>query len=605
MNLLRKQRIFYALFLMLIVFAAIIIRLAYIQFIQVNHHLDHSERTMLQMSVLQREQGIVLDSGRGQFIDRNHKPITGQLIWIPVLFPLEDKLNAEQEQQHRKLAHILNIDSSELWEKWRSLHSPEYWQSSTGEPVVLSEAQIEAIRQLQLEDVQALPYMDRYSALKENGMQWLGYLSEMPDAEKPVVKLEVKDPFNVKTGAAGLERSLEPLLKGLGPTIVSNMVDSHKKPVEGMGPRLIAPHNPKYPLHIQTTIDLSLQQKLEQLTTEAKVNEGAVVVLDADHAEVRAMVSRPFYHPTDIHLDEGSSVNQATMAAVPGSIFKLVTAAAALEQGAVSSTETFHCSGHYGKYGLACWKKEGHGTITFEEAFAGSCNVAFAEVASRLTSSQLLQAAHALGLGQQVGYHREHYLGLQDFRMFDHEDAGEVFHTADMLKQNDEGIRIQTAIGQRDVKITPLQAANMIVTVLHGGQLLSPKLVSEIHYADGKLLAEIKDQSLIPSGKLAASSIQIHSSTAKQLRSYMEQVVEEGTGIRLQQAIWPLAGKSGTAQVLHNGVEKNNQWFIGYGPVNHPKYAVAVLVKNESVHSQHKATALFQQVMDVLAGTSD
>lgn len=294
MNLLRKQRIFYALFLMLIVFAAIIIRLGYIQFIQVNHHLENSERTMLQMSVLQREQGIVLDSGRGQFMDRNHKPITGQLIWVPVLFPLEDKLNGEQEQQHRKLAHILNIDANQLWEKWSALHSPVYWKSPTGEPVKLSQAQIQAIRQLQLEDVQALPYMDRYSALKENGMQWLGYLSEMPDAEKPVVKLEVKDPFNVKTGAAGLERSLEPLLKGLGPTIVSNMVDSHKKPVEGMGPRLIAPHNPKYPLHIQTTIDLSLQQKLEQLTTQAEVNEGAVVVLDADNAEVRAMVSRPF-----------------------------------------------------------------------------------------------------------------------------------------------------------------------------------------------------------------------------------------------------------------------------------------------------------------------
>lgn len=604
MKLLRKQRIFYALFLMLIVFAGIIMRLAYIQFIQVNHPLGGSERTMLQMSVLQREQGIVLDSGRGQFIDRNHKPITGQLIWVPVLFPLEDSLNADQEQQHQELAHILNIDPNKLWEKWKSLHSPEYWKSSTGEPLRLTPAQIKAIGKLQLEDVQALPYMDRYAAFNANGMQWLGYLSEMPGAEKRDVKLEVKDPFNVKTGAAGLERSLEPLLKGLGPTIVSNMVDSHKKPVEGMGPRLIAPHNPKYPLHIQTTIDLSLQQRLEQLTTGAEVNEGAIVVLDANNAEVMAMVSRPFYNPTDIHLDDGSSVNQATMAAVPGSIFKLVTAAAALEQEVVSSAETFHCAGHYGKYGLACWKKEGHGTITFEEAFAESCNVAFAEVASRLTSSQLLQAAYALGLGQQVGYHREGYLGLQEFRPFDHEDAGEIFHSEEILKQNDEGIRIQTAIGQRDVKITPLQAANMIVTVLQGGQVRSPKIVSEIHYADGTLLAEIRDQFLTQSGTSEAPPVQIHSSTAKQLQSYMEKVVEEGTGTRLQQAIWPLAGKSGTAQVLHNGVEKNNQWFIGYGPVSNPKYAVAVLVKNESVRSQHKATALFKQVMDVLAETS-
>ncbi|MCM3785613.1 penicillin-binding transpeptidase domain-containing protein [Neobacillus mesonae] len=592
----RKQRIFYGLSLLVLLFLVLLFRLAYIQLFQVNQKIAHSDRTMLEMSVLQREQGIILDSGRGQFMDRNHIPITGELLWVPVLFPVQDSLSSEQVKQRKKVADILNVNEEELWNTWKSIHSPEWWKEDSGAPLTLTETQVQAIRQLQLEDVQALPYMNRYHSMEANGMQWLGYLSELPHLEGTDFKLEVKEPFNVRSGAAGLERSLEPIIKGLGPTLVSNMVDSHKQPVSDLGTRIIAPHNPKYPLHIQTTIDLSIQEEIEQLTKKAGVKEGAVVVLDAKNADVIAMVSRPFYNPEHIQLSDESSSNLAVKAAVPGSIFKIVTAAAALENGVVSSKEHFHCSGHYGKYGLACWKQGGHGELSFEQAFAESCNVAFAEVAARLTSQQLSQTAQALGIGRQVGYQREDYLGIQHFKLFDHEEAGEIFHSEEAALQNDEGIRIQTAIGQRDVKISPLQAANLVVTLLHGGEVLSPKIVSEIHYADGKLMQVLKDRTLANS-----QAPRIHETTAKKILSYMAEVVDSGTGQSLKKAKWTLAGKSGTAQVQEEGEKLNNQWFIGYGPAHDPQYAVAVMVKNVPISSKHKATALFKQVMDVLA----
>ncbi|WP_211747531.1 penicillin-binding transpeptidase domain-containing protein [Paenibacillus sp. Marseille-Q4541] len=599
MDLIRKRRIFYMLLLLGGLLLVLIIRLGYIQFISVNQEVLETGRTMREMSVLQREQGIIMDSGRGQFLDRHHKSLTGQMVYIPVLFPLPDQITEEEKNSLLEVADVLKISNEVLWAKWSTLTSPECWKGASGEPMILSTTEAESLRNMNIDVIKPLPYMKRYLGA-ENGRQWLGYLAELP--EKTVMSnrhMEVKDPFNVKSGAGGLERSLEPVLKGLGPTIVSNMVDGHKNPLQGnLGARVIAPRNPKYPLNVETTVDIDIQEQVEKLTAQAGIAEGAVVVLDVRNADVVAMVSRPFYDPEHISMTKNEWGNQALKAAVPGSIFKIVTAAAALEQGVVHPNEKFHCTGHYGKYGLSCWKTAGHGILTFEEGFAQSCNITFAEVASRLSAKQITDTANSLGLGRAVGFEQNHYLGQEHFRLFDHEEKGSIFNTKESIQLDDEGARIQTAIGQRDVKVTPLQAANLIVTLLHGGEVLSPRIVAQIHYADGTVLAEL------PEHRLSGSSMpSIRKSTANKLLHFMDKVVEEGTGQALKQATWHLAGKSGTAQVLKNSRKLNHQWFIGYGPVESPRYAVAVLVKHVEPTSKHKATQLFKQVMNMLATT--
>jgi cell division protein FtsI/penicillin-binding protein 2 len=327
--------------------------------------------------------------------------------------------------------------------------------------------------------------------------------------------------------------------------------------------------------------------------------EGAVVVLDAGNADVLAMVSRPFYNPG--HVDPQKKTdwsNRALKAITPGSIFKLVTAAAALESGVVQPQEQFHCHGTYGKYGLACWKKEGHGTLNLEEGLAVSCNSVFAHLGERLNPEQIQATASALGLGRTVGWQERNLAGLPQFRPLDHEEKGAVFgpHT----NASDPGVRVQTAIGQRDVLVTPLQAANLIVTLLHDGQVHAPRVVKRISYADGSTLLELPTHAA-PSPE---GSRLIHTSTARTLREAMEKVVTQGTGASLRNKSWNLAGKSGTAQALKNGHPINHQWFIGYGPIERPRYAVAVLVQNASTHSANQATALFGQVMDLLAQSS-
>ncbi|GGH48071.1 penicillin-binding protein 4B [Paenibacillus silvae] len=585
-----------------LIFTMLALRLGWIQMVQVNRVMPGYQRTLREMSVLQRERGVMLDSGRGQFTDHHGRALTGRLEWGLVFFPEQHKLDSNSKADKHKrqfkleqLASILNSQTDSLKAEWQREQTPHFWTGGGSEPIRLNEMQRERIHELQIDGIDVYPVMVRYPH-KASGSQWLGYLNEQPAVSggSDSHRDEVKQPYAMKSGAAGLERTLEPLLRGIGPTLVSRMVGGNGQIISEMQPRVIAPANKYYPLMVETTIDAGVQQAIEDLTQSSGMQEGAVVVLDAMNADVRAMVSRPFYDPQHVDPENSSSWgNRAIQAAVPGSIFKIVTAAAALENRVVSRNEQFHCEGNYGKYGLSCWKQHGHGELNLEQGFAESCNIVFAETARRLQMEQLEQTADRLGLARAVGWQEQHVAGMPVLKHFDHEEPGRIRTPA--VKSDDEGARIQTAIGQRDVLVTPLQAANLVVTLLHEGQVTAPRLVQRIRYADGGTMLEM------PLHVSPSAAGKISPATAHQLVSWMHTVVRQGTGKSLQHARWHVAGKSGTAQVMQKGAPKNHQWFIGYGPIEEPKYAVAVLVQNVSPSSSHQATALFGKVMDYLA----
>ncbi|MGO4952081.1 peptidoglycan D,D-transpeptidase FtsI family protein [Paenibacillus sp. DRB1-1] len=580
----QKRRIAYMALGVMALLLILLFRLAWLQGTAGIHMSVYGGHSLKEMSARQRQEGISIDSGRGQFTDRHGQPLTGGVVWVPVLFPdVDGKVALHGEE----LAELLRTNKKQLLTRWKGLQSPLIWRDGRGEPVQINPNEAGKLLKLAPSLIELVPYTKRYRDLP-NGRQWLGFLYERADraSELPM-------------GAAGLERTLEPLLSGVGETFVSRFVDAQRRPLTHVPLRVSASSNGHYPLQVQTTIDLPIQEKIEKLTESSHLAEGAVVVLDAGNADVLAMVSRPFYNPG--HVDPQKKTdwsNRALKAITPGSIFKLVTAAAALESGVVQPQEQFHCHGTYGKYGLACWKKEGHGTLNLEEGLAVSCNSVFAHLGERLNPEQIQATASALGLSRIVGWQERNLAGLPQFRPLDHEEKGAVFgsHT----NASDPGVRVQTAIGQRDVLVTPLQAANLIVTLLHDGQVHAPRLVKRISYADGSTLLELPAHA----APLPEGSRLIHTSTARTLREAMEKVVTQGTGVSLRNKSWNLAGKSGTAQALKNGHPINHQWFIGYGPIERPRYAVAVLVQNASTHSENQATALFGQVMDLLAQSS-
>jgi len=243
-----------------------------------------------------------------------------------------------------------------------------------------------------------------------------------------------------------------------------------------------------------------------------------------------------------------------------------------------------------GKYGLSCWKQGGHGHVTLAEAFAQSCNVAFAALSERLTPEQIADTARRLGLGQTVGWQGE--VGGELFRQLDGEEPGQFFSGS--LSAVDGGAMAQTAIGQRDVRITPLQAANMMLTVLNRGQVVRPRAVSEINYRNGIALRRFAPQTLID------RSEGISAATAATLQQWMRNVVTSGTGWRLNGSAWPLAGKTGTAQIPLPGGEGENEWFVGYGPADRPRYAAAVMIRKPLEDAEHTAVIVFGEIMDML-----
>lgn len=592
MALLRKRRIFYILMIFTIVFMLFAGRIGWIQYQSANKAVTTSGQTLNEMAVRQREESIELDSGRGQFVDRNGYALTGITQWEPVLFPVA---NLPNSSRLHSIALQLGTNTDKLRSIWSGLKAPYIWHATNvnSNHTYLSEHEVDSTIGFDI-----LPRINRYRE-GDNGGQWLGYISQRPDV---IRKLRDHNKHNedisisMQVGAAGLEKTFDSYLRGIGGTRAYFTVDGQKRPLSGIGTRVKGTNDKYYPVRIQTTIDHGIQEKLEQLTEKTGLHEGAIVVLDAKQGDIVAMVSRPFYNPNDVNIKDGSWSNRAVKATVPGSIFKLFIAATALEKQVTTPDEVFHCSGHYGKYGLSCWKHGGHGELTLSEGLARSCNVVFATLGERLSAESMYQMAGKLGLSQKVGWHDESFLDGEVLHQIDQEEAGRVFYNSSSI---DGGVLAQTAIGQRDVLVTPLQAANLVVTLLNHGVVYSPRLVSGIYYKDGSTLAQFPVQKHVS----REGGIQPHN--AKLLLSWMEKVVSDGTGRILAYADWRLAGKSGTAQVIKNGKEFNNQWFIGYGPVGSPKYAVAVLAQNRPLHSDHQAMQIFRSTMNILSSPTD
>lgn len=553
-----------------------------------------SREDLVTQSVLQRERRLLLDSGRGDFLDRTGKPLTGETYSSLLVFPVHS-VEKEDSAEIQKLISVLGITRNE-WSSFRkSLNTPRFWSGAAGgsHPIRLTGRMVETIQELRLDGLAVVPYERRYLD-PYPAAQLIGFIGQNPDRVRtefaPMLKEGRLQPDSL-IGSSGLERTFERLLSGLGGTYISLYTDAKSRPIPGIGYRLHMPQNPYYPLQVITTLDGGIQGMLEQLADRCGLKDGAVVVLDAHTAELVAMVSRPAYNPEKVAPSSDAWSNRALKAAVPGSVFKTVVAAAALEHGVVHADDIFECKGALGKYHFTCWKAGGHGRLTFREGFAQSCNIVFAEVMKKLKPEQLEATADKLGIDRTAGWEGE-LLRYSSFHQLDAEEEGRLWSNG--ADRSDEGASLQTAIGQRDVRMTPLQAANMVVTLLNGGDERTVRAVKEVRYRTGRVLAEFPEQ------HVKSGNGELPEGVAKQLTEWMKDVVESGTGTALQSAIWDLAGKSGTAQAPEGGVDKYNQWFVGYGPVQAPKYAVAV-VSLKQKQSGPEAVTLFRQVMDVLA----
>jgi penicillin-binding protein 2 len=351
---------------------------------------------------------------------------------------------------------------------------------------------------------------------------------------------------------------------------------------------------------IQLTIDYDLQQMAEQ---SLGPRPGAVVALDPRTGEVLAMASHPSMDPNDfavrVSADEWKILNddrqkpmlnraiQAQLA--PGSVFKIVTATAMLEEKVPPENFTTFCPGYGTFFGRQyhCWvyyKKEGaksHGVTNLHEAILQSCDVFFYNVGMRLGIDRLSFYATKFGLGHKTGIDLP---SEEPGLMPSAEWVERVFH-----RKWYAGEVISVATGQGAVTTTPLQLARMIGGIAMGGVFKQPHL-----RMDAPNLGEEK--------------FPISEPTVEKITDAMYGVVNEsgGTGGQLRLAGIEFSGKSGTAQVIgydtraRVGKQKqfeDNAWFVGYAPRRNPEIVVAVLVQESGKHGGEAAGPVVRDII--------
>jgi penicillin-binding protein 2 len=366
--------------------------------------------------------------------------------------------------------------------------------------------------------------------------------------------------------------------------------------------------------HLQLTLDLRIQQVVEQAMTgtEEEPINGSAVVLKVQTGEILAITSKPAFDPNlfsaGISVAEWRKLlfnaqhplqNRAIDGQYPpGSVYKIIAAYAALEEQAVDPEETVFCPGYYrlGRRVYRCWRRGGHGDVNLHDALVQSCDVYFYTVGHKLGIDTLGRYAKMLGMGSltQVNLIGEKP-GLVPTKDWKLKARGEEWLA---------GETISASIGQGFNLVTPIQQARLLATVANGGTVLKPYLVRQIKDKDGRVVKET-----FPS---IEKRLESRPDTLSLIQKGLFGVVNEkrGTGWRARLKQIKVAGKTGTAQVvrLKKGPKseedeeeilykhRDHAWFVGYAPFENPEIAVAVIVEHGG-HGGSAAAPIVRQII--------
>lgn len=314
---------------------------------------------------------------------------------------------------------------------------------------------------------------------------------------------------------------------------------------------------------IALTIDSELQEFIVDISEE--ITTGAVVVTEIQTGNILAMVSLPSYDPNNLSLylsDEDSPmINRCTSSFAPGSIFKLVMAAAGLENG-LDYNETYTCTGSIIVDGMEvnCFNSTAHGEVNLHLAIQKSCNCYFINMAQNYSPEIFLNTATLLGLGQETVLYEDY--------------TGSAGNLTDLETLESTARALSNfSIGQGDVSVTPVQMASVISTIASGGVYQDLNIYKGVVDSDGNLLSYDTD----------SSSVDVMDSLVSlRLMSYMESAVKYGTATAGYSELYTSGAKTGTAEteMYEDGEKLYNYWYCGYVGQDDPEYAIVVL--NES-----------------------
>lgn len=575
----------------------LILRLWYLQIWQGDLYREFSDQNRFKVERL--------SAPRGQIFDRNGNLIADSRPRFDVLYTRGNSQDLETEM--KILADVLGWEKEDFEQRFEKLKKSPRYQSQ----VMAVDVKTDKLALLQMKALD-LPGLDieviavRDYIYKDAFFHSVGYTGEINEQE--LQRLRDRFPERAyrrgdQRGIIGLEALNEGLLRGvdgrnfLVVDVKGRRINSEQWEMLPEATRV----DPVSGTSLQISLDLGLQLEAVKAFGSLK---GAVVALDPQTGQVLAYVSRPaldanWFTQVLTNDEFQSALNREDNPFLdrvvgehypPGSTFKLIMAAAALENGVIDERTTFYCPGSYrfGRRTWSCHKRDGHGRVDVIQAIAQSCDVFFYNVAMNLGLDAMFSWSNRFGLGRRTFVGSEVLTGPQDriFR-FNTEQTGFIpYEDWIRLKRNTtvEAETINAGIGQGAFLTTVMQLARMVAGVGNGGKIFQPQLVLSENPNDLKKKIELRSQ--------LESHMVLNDKTRDIVLRGMEEVVSgplgTGRGSRIPELRY--GGKTGTAQVVDLEVWRkrakgdrkfeDHGLFVALAPIQDPKIAVAVIIEN-------------------------
>lgn len=544
-----KKRMLFVFSILFVFLFLLVIRLSYV--------MIHDAPKLSNIAKAQWTSEVTIDAKRGRILDNSlHELAVSANVYridfdMKSLKETEKKMSKETISQ--KLAAILNMDQNKVLKKLNATLPNGLPLASINLVRRIDKDQADKVRDLKINGVLISADTKRYYPEGNFLAQVLGHTNS--DGQ----------------GLTGVELQYNNDLAGLKGIRIAELDSNRTKELPDTISDFTKPVDGKdVILTIDSMIQHFCEKAAQQALTDNKAKAVRVIAMDPKTGEILAMVNKPDYDPNNPWVagkssDELNQIwrnNAVSDTFEPGSIFKIVTAVAAMEKGVVKESDTFVCNGakSIGKETIHCWKTTGHGTQNFVQILENSCNVGFMDVGEKLGANNLCEYINKLGFGQLTG------VDLPG-------EAKGIVKKANQISAVDLATM---SFGQTNT-VSSIQYITMLNAVANGGYLITPHIMKYIGHYDSNTGKEIVDKAYNNYNKRQVLDTNIVTT----LRGYLEKVVSEGGGSKAYIEGYHIAGKTGTAKKVgtHGYAEgKYIASFAGMAPASDPKITLLISI---------------------------
>lgn len=534
-----KKKIMVVFLCAALVLAALIGRLVYLMIFDADYYQE------LAQDLHEREREI--KAARGEIVDRNGVVLATNRT-VCTISVIHSQVE-EPEEVISVLSRELELDEAEVRKKVEKVSSMEKIKTNVDKEVG------DRIRGYDLAGVKVDEDYKRYYPYDELASRVLGFTG------------------GDNQGIIGLEVKYEEYLKGINGTILT-VTDARGVELEGVAEDRIEPVPGET---LQVSLDYNIQsycqQAAEKVMEEKQAEAVSILLMNPQNGEIYAMVNVPEFNlnePYELNTgeDEVSLTDEELQDELnqmwrnrcindtyePGSVFKIITSSACLEEGVVSLDDTFFCPGYriVEDRKIRCHKVGGHGQETFVQGIQNSCNPVFMDIGLRL------------GAGRFYDYFEE--FGLMKLTNIDLPgEAGTIMHR----KEDIGTVELATMTFGQSFQVTPIQMAVTVSSIVNGGNRVTPHVGTAVLDRDGNVVEEFDHE--VESGIVSEE-------TSETMRMLLESVVAEGSGKNAYLEGYSIGGKTATSQTLPRSANKYIASFLGFAPADDPQILGMVII---------------------------